>query len=170
MGGSRYPVEPHNVEDALNDAVKIDFQAVPHNIVTKLDYVYKNILALTDINPSKIDWFLLNQANAVHQGRWIVNTGFPVEKGFSNMVNLGNCAAAYLGLDDGEAREALAEAVSAGAAEAARALSDGIESLPALDDGAVERVQARVRERQAAVGYDGDLAAWIARVTPDDLE
>lgn len=98
MGASRYPIEPHNVEEALNDAVVIDFRAVPTNIVTKLDFVYKNILALTDVSPSKIDWFLLNQANAVHQGRWIVNTGFPVEKGFSNMVNLGNCAAASLGL------------------------------------------------------------------------
>jgi len=27
-----------------------------------------------------------------------------------------------------------------------------------------------VRERQAAVGYHGDLAAWIAQVTPEDLE
>jgi hypothetical protein len=27
-----------------------------------------------------------------------------------------------------------------------------------------------VRARQAAVGYAGDYAAWIAKVTPPDLE
>jgi hypothetical protein len=27
-----------------------------------------------------------------------------------------------------------------------------------------------VRERQAAVGYDGDYAAWMKKVTPPDLE
>jgi hypothetical protein len=42
--------------------------------------------------------------------------------------------------------------------------------LPPLEDEAVQRVLARVRERQAAVGYDSDLAAWIAKVTPADFE
>jgi hypothetical protein len=30
-------------------------------------------------------------------------------------------------------------------------------------------VMRRVRERQRAVGYEGDYRAWIARVTPTDL-
>ena len=80
-------------------------------------------------------------------------------------------ASAYLGLDDdADGREALADAVSARASEAAAALADGVVDLPALQDEAVERVLARVRERQAAVGYHGDLSAWIAQVTPEDLE
>jgi NADPH-dependent glutamate synthase beta subunit-like oxidoreductase len=80
-------------------------------------------------------------------------------------------AAAYLGLDDGAGgREALADAVSARAAEAAAAVAEGVVELSTLEDEAVERVLARVRERQAAVGYDSDLAAWIAKVTPADFE
>ena len=31
-------------------------------------------------------------------------------------------------------------------------------------------VRARVRERQRAVGYTGDYASWMAKVTPPDLE
>ena len=55
-------------------------------------------MALTDINKSQIDWILLNQANAVHQRKWIIDTGFREEQAFSNMEQLGNCAAASLGL------------------------------------------------------------------------
>ncbi len=34
----------------------------------------------------------------------------------------------------------------------------------------VEEILKRVRARQREVGYDGDYAGWIARVTPPDLE
>jgi hypothetical protein len=33
-----------------------------------------------------------------------------------------------------------------------------------------EAILARVRERQRAVGYGGDLTAWLEKVTPPDLE
>ena len=39
-----------------------------------------------------------------------------------------------------------------------------------IEPAVLESIRKRVRERQAAVGYDGDYAAWIARVTPPDLE
>ncbi|MDX1650297.1 MAG: hypothetical protein R3263_10625, partial [Myxococcota bacterium] len=32
------------------------------------------------------------------------------------------------------------------------------------------RILEKVRVRQREVGYDGDLRAWLARVTPPDLE
>jgi NADPH-dependent glutamate synthase beta subunit-like oxidoreductase len=80
-------------------------------------------------------------------------------------------ASAYLGLDgDAEGRESLAAAVAASTSQAAAAVAGGVVELPPLDEAAVERVLARVRERQAAVGYPGDLAAWLAKVTPADLE
>jgi hypothetical protein len=43
-------------------------------------------------------------------------------------------------------------------------------SAPKPDSAALERLRARIRERQAAVGYSGDYAAWMAKVTPPDLE
>ena len=97
-GGSKRPPEPHNIDEVMNDFLQIDFRAVPDNISRKLDYVYKNVMAMTNIRTSEIDRILLNQANAVQQKQWIVDTGFPPEKAFSNMEQLGNCAAASLGL------------------------------------------------------------------------
>jgi ferredoxin--NADP+ reductase len=81
-------------------------------------------------------------------------------------------AAAYLGLgDDGhEGEEGIMDGAAARVAESANSIANHIETLDALDADALERVLARVRERQAAVGYSGDFDAWIARVTPPDLE
>ena len=41
---------------------------------------------------------------------------------------------------------------------------------PKIAPDALASLRARVRERQSAVGYPGDYAAWIAKVTPPDLE
>ncbi len=49
-------------------------------------------------------------------------------------------------------------------------VAEEIAKLPPASDDALERVRARVRERQHAVGYTGDYASWMARVTPPDLE
>jgi len=43
-------------------------------------------------------------------------------------------------------------------------------SAPKLDAAGLERVRARIRARQASVGYAGDYAAWMEKVTPPDLE
>jgi len=97
-GGSKRPPEPDNIEEVLNDYPVFDFRQVPANINLKLDYVYKNLMSMSDLNPSKIDWILLNQANAVHQRQWIINTGFRPEKAYSNFETQGNCAAASLAM------------------------------------------------------------------------
>jgi hypothetical protein len=34
----------------------------------------------------------------------------------------------------------------------------------------VARIMERARERQRVVGYDGNYRAWIARMTPPDLQ
>ena len=34
----------------------------------------------------------------------------------------------------------------------------------------VAALVAKVKERQRAVGYEGDYRSWIARVTPPDLQ
>jgi hypothetical protein len=56
------------------------------------------------------------------------------------------------------------------AAAVASRVAEEIAKLPAASDAALERVRARVRERQRAVGYTGDFASWMAKVTPPDLE
>jgi NADPH-dependent glutamate synthase beta subunit-like oxidoreductase len=56
------------------------------------------------------------------------------------------------------------------AAAVAARVAEEIAKLPVASDAALERAQARVRERQRAVGYTGDYASWMAKVTPPDLE
>jgi NADPH-dependent glutamate synthase beta subunit-like oxidoreductase len=81
-------------------------------------------------------------------------------------------AAAFLGLGpEGHAgEEALGELAHESAREAARGIAAEVGALPALAPAALEQLRARVRERQRAVGYQGDYRAWIERVTPPDLE
>lgn len=53
------------------------------------------------------------------------------------------------------------------AASVAKTMLDGyLREQPKLAPDAAARLRARVRERQAAVGYPGDYAAWIAKVSP----
>ena len=40
----------------------------------------------------------------------------------------------------------------------------------AMNPGAMDALVARVRGRQAAVGYGGDLQAWLDAVTPPDMQ
>ncbi|MGH7864138.1 MAG: hypothetical protein ACREQB_04055 [Candidatus Binataceae bacterium] len=76
-------------------------------------------------------------------------------------------AEAYLGLS-GEQIDLAAGARIAAAAEA-NVIGDAVSPQPKLEAAAVEAIVTRVRERQRAVGYDGNYRAWIARVTPPDL-
>jgi NADPH-dependent glutamate synthase beta subunit-like oxidoreductase len=78
---------------------------------------------------------------------------------------------AFLGLgEDGHAGE---EALSGSAAsenrETATRIADDIARQDPIAAEALEALRARVRERQAAVGYDGDFDAWIEKVTPSDF-
>jgi NADPH-dependent glutamate synthase beta subunit-like oxidoreductase len=78
--------------------------------------------------------------------------------------------ASFLGLaDDGHAKEAaLTSRAEAAAARTADAVAAQLAEPPT--PAVADAILARVRERQRAVGYDGDLGAWLARVTPKDLE
>ena len=49
-------------------------------------------------------------------------------------------------------------------------VAEEIAKLPPANGATLERVRARVRERQRAVGYTGDYASWMAKATPPDLE
>jgi NADPH-dependent glutamate synthase beta subunit-like oxidoreductase len=57
------------------------------------------------------------------------------------------------------------------AAAVAQAMLHGfLREQPALAPAALAALRARIHARQEAAGYGGDYAAWIAKVTPPDLE
>jgi NADPH-dependent glutamate synthase beta subunit-like oxidoreductase len=78
---------------------------------------------------------------------------------------------AFLGLGEhGHAgEEALADVANAAARETGEKVASEIHRQPPTGAEALERIRRRVRERQQAVGYPGDYAAWIASVTPPDF-
>jgi hypothetical protein len=74
---------------------------------------------------------------------------------------------AFLGLgEDGHAgEEGLADAARAVMRERAERIAGEITAQPPISGDAVATIRARVSERQAAVGYAGDYAAWIEKHT-----
>jgi hypothetical protein len=76
----------------------------------------------------------------------------------------------YLGLADDGSRAPLAEGARAEAHAEGERMAEGIGGRAPLGAAAVEAILTRVRERQSAVGYEGNYRAWIARVTPADLQ
>jgi ferredoxin/flavodoxin---NADP+ reductase len=77
-------------------------------------------------------------------------------------------AESYLGLTDDPVP--LAEGARKQAQEQGQAISGAIASRPRLAAEKVAEIVAKVRERQRAVGYEGSYRAWIAKVTPPDLQ
>ncbi|MGH7948491.1 MAG: hypothetical protein ACREQF_04635, partial [Candidatus Binataceae bacterium] len=77
-------------------------------------------------------------------------------------------AEAYLGLNDEQVDFSVGARKAA--ASQAKTIGDAISPQPKLEPAAVEAIVKRVRERQRSVGYDGNYRAWIARVTPPDLQ
>jgi hypothetical protein len=69
----------------------------------------------------------------------------------------------YLGVAD----EGAAGAIDpSGARAAADAVADHLEAHAPVGGDVIERVSARVGERQSTVGYTGDLESWLAKVGP----
>ena len=80
-------------------------------------------------------------------------------------------AKAFLGLGEGHTgEEGLAEATRSRVHDVAEEIASQIEARPDIAPDALAAIRERVRERQQQVGYGGDYEAWIARVTPPDLE
>ncbi len=78
-------------------------------------------------------------------------------------------AEAYLGLN-GESALPLAEGPRREAHNQGETIAGALGRREPLATAQVAAVIAKVRERQRAVGFDGDYRAWIARVTPPDLQ
>jgi ferredoxin/flavodoxin---NADP+ reductase len=75
-------------------------------------------------------------------------------------------AESYLGLN-GEVP--LAEGARKQAEQQGERIAEAMESRPGLGPEKVAEVMRRVRERQRAIGYEGNYRAWITGVTPADL-
>jgi ferredoxin--NADP+ reductase len=75
----------------------------------------------------------------------------------------------YLGLAEDGARFELSEETRRDAAAEAETIAADVEHRAGLGPDAIERIEKLVRERQAAVGYDGGYREWIKKMTPPDL-
>lgn len=76
---------------------------------------------------------------------------------------------AQIGTDD-EAVAARRAAAERRAAEKADAIMARVECWPSLGSDQLAEIERRIHALQHRVGYTGDYDAWIARVTPPDLE
>ena len=76
-------------------------------------------------------------------------------------------AESYLGLNGDDVP--LAEGARKEAERQGERIADAMKARPGLGPEQVAEVMRRVRERQRAIGYEGNYRAWIARVTPADL-
>jgi len=78
--------------------------------------------------------------------------------------------ARYLGVGDAPLDEpdGVMKAAESAGAEAAAAVTAQIEKRPKIEPAKLATIASQVEKRQAAVGYGGDLDAWIKSVTPPD--
>jgi ferredoxin--NADP+ reductase len=76
----------------------------------------------------------------------------------------------YLGLADDGSRTALAEGARAEARQVGSEIAANIDARARLSAENVARILTLVKERQKMVGYGGEYRAWIAKMTPPDLE
>ncbi|HYL58989.1 MAG TPA: hypothetical protein VEU51_08970 [Candidatus Acidoferrales bacterium] len=77
-------------------------------------------------------------------------------------------AEAYLGLSGEEAN--IAAGARKDAARSAESIVGAMDGRPKLAPDVVATLLQRVRDRQQAVGFDGNYRSWIAKVTPPDLQ
>ena len=74
---------------------------------------------------------------------------------------------AYLGLGDEGGEGASLDAARESMRKAANEIAKNLGNQPAIEAETLEHLRERVRERQQAVGYDGDLESWIERQGPE---
>lgn len=77
----------------------------------------------------------------------------------------------YMGVGEGSGDfSGLHASAEARAAGRAKAVQEGIKTLPALSPSQVAAIDQRIRSLQQRVGHTSDYNSWIAKVTPPDLE
>jgi ferredoxin--NADP+ reductase len=79
-------------------------------------------------------------------------------------------AEAYLGVAEDGSSASLAELARQQAQREGERIASSVAGRPPLGADRVAEITHRVRMRQNAVGYEGNYRAWLARVTPPDLQ
>jgi len=75
-----------------------------------------------------------------------------------------------LGIAEDGSRAALAEGARSEASKTGEAIAGNLDGRPKLGTGAIAGILNRVRAKQKVVGFEGNYRAWIAKVTPPDLQ
>jgi len=83
----------------------------------------------------------------------------------------GQLVECFLGVAEADhaGEQALLDLKLSDADQTAVAMATWLENRPPLSGVEITRLLERVRERQRAVGYEGDYCSWITRVTPPNL-
>jgi hypothetical protein len=94
-----------------------------------------------------------------------------IKDSLDNATEVGSLVAErYLGVADDGSRAPLGEGLRREVQATGEAMAEAIDRRPVLSPEAVAQILQRVRDCQRAVGYDSSYRAWIARMTPSDLE
>lgn len=74
----------------------------------------------------------------------------------------------YLGLSAGQPHDedAIIDKVADRTSGEAESIKSDVKALPELSAAAIAQIRQRIKARQDEVGYDGDLAAWVAAEPP----
>lgn len=70
----------------------------------------------------------------------------------------------YLGLRETTDTDAstIMDRVESMTSDESAAVKEGVEALPELEDGQLSRIREKAKARQQAVGFDGNIAGWVA--------
>ncbi|HSU91502.1 MAG TPA: hypothetical protein VLI44_08625 [Sporolactobacillaceae bacterium] len=112
---------------------------------------------------------LMDSATAVFAAGNVLTGKGNIKDSLESGTEIGTrVAEAYLGLSNEELN--LAEGARKEAAASAEKIAGAISTRDKISADKVADVLKRVRERQHAVGYEGNYRDWIAKVTPADLQ
>jgi len=125
------------------------------------------LFAFTDWDVGRLDGY----PNLFSVGNVVTGKGNIVASRKHAQQVYEDALASFLGLsDDGHAAEAAFASDASAALETAAEVAAHLAHAEPPPRASADAILARVRERQEQVGYEGDLARWLAKVTPPDLE
>jgi hypothetical protein len=111
----------------------------------------------------------MNDATAVFAAGNVLTGKGNIKDSLTSGTEIGTIVAeSYLGLSDVEIP--IAGEIRKQAHAEGEKIARAIEKRKPLAPEQVEKIRARVRERQRAIGYEGGYRAWIAKTTPPDLQ
>jgi hypothetical protein len=114
---------------------------------------------------------LLDGATPVFAAGNVLTGKGNIKDSLDNATEVGTLVAErYLGVADDGTSFSHGENVRQEVRATGEALAGAVSNRPRLAAEKVAEILERVRERQRQVGYEGNYRAWLARVTPPDLE